>query len=210
MILNQKKTKVMIFNFTNNYQFSTRLKLENENLEIIKETKLLGVIVTDDLKWENNTKYLIRKAYKRMEILRQAVKFGAPLEDKKIIYILYVRSVLEQSCQVWNSRLTEQNITDLERVQKSALRLIINKQYDDYNSALDMINLQTLEERRKYICIRFAKNSLHGEKTEKMFPLKRNKQNTIKGEKFKVNHAKTDRYKKSSIPYMQRLLNHYQ
>ena len=100
--------------------------------------------MTDDLKWENNTQYLIRKAYKRMEILRQAVTFGAPLEDKKIIYILYVRSVLEQSCQVWNSRLTEQNITDLERVQKSALRLIINKQYDDYNSALDMIDLQIL------------------------------------------------------------------
>ena len=35
MMLNQKKTKVMIFNFTNNYQFTTDLKLNEEELEII-------------------------------------------------------------------------------------------------------------------------------------------------------------------------------
>ena len=32
MILNQKKTKLIIFNYTDNYQFSTRLKLNNENI----------------------------------------------------------------------------------------------------------------------------------------------------------------------------------
>ena len=30
---------------------------------------------------------------------------------------------------------------------------------------------------------------------------------TRNAEKFKVNHANTDRYKYSAIPYMQRLLN---
>ena len=55
MKLNQEKSKVMIFNFTNNYQFSTRLKMENSNLEIIKSTKLLGTIIQDDLKWDKNT-----------------------------------------------------------------------------------------------------------------------------------------------------------
>ena len=54
MILNQKKTKAMVFNFTDNYQFSTRLKLKEENIEIVKETKLLGTIMTDDLKWDKN------------------------------------------------------------------------------------------------------------------------------------------------------------
>ena len=42
----------MIFNFTDNYQFSTRLTLENETLEVVKEAKLLGVIVSNDLKWQ--------------------------------------------------------------------------------------------------------------------------------------------------------------
>ena len=161
--------------------------------------------MTDDLKWDKYTQYLIKKGYKRMQILRKAASFGAPIADKIQIYISYVRSALEQSCQVWNSRLTEQNVTDLERVQKSALRIILNKQYVNYNDALEMINLETLEERRKYLCLKFEKKA-----TQNMFPLKRKKQNTIKGEKIYVKNAKTDRLKKSAIPYMQRLLNQYQ
>ena len=50
MVLNEKKTKVMIFNFTDNYKFTTKLSLNNTNLEIVQKTKLLGVILTDDLK----------------------------------------------------------------------------------------------------------------------------------------------------------------
>ena len=41
MELNVKKLKVMIFNYTDNFQFSTQLYLENTLLEIITETKLL-------------------------------------------------------------------------------------------------------------------------------------------------------------------------
>ena len=175
----------MVFNFTNNYQFSTRLKLKNENLEVVKETKLLGTIITDDLKWDKNTQYLVKNANKRMQILRKAANFGAPMKDKKDIYVSYVRSALEQSCQVWNSRLTMENIADLERVQKSALRIILNNKYNNYNDALEMINLDTLEERRKYLCLKFAKNSTQGEKTHKMFPLKTRKQNTKKVKNLK-------------------------
>ena len=51
----------MIFNFTEDYQFSTRLYLENTLLEIISETKLLGTIVSSDLKWSKNTEMLVKK-----------------------------------------------------------------------------------------------------------------------------------------------------
>ena len=39
MKLNVKKSNVMLFNFTEDYQFNTRLYLENTLLEIINETK---------------------------------------------------------------------------------------------------------------------------------------------------------------------------
>ena len=45
MLINQKKTKTMIFNFTDNYQFTTRLSLNQENIEVVTETKLLGTII---------------------------------------------------------------------------------------------------------------------------------------------------------------------
>ena len=54
MKLNDKKTNYMVFNFTENMQFTTRLYLENTLLESVKETKLLGTKITTDLKWHKN------------------------------------------------------------------------------------------------------------------------------------------------------------
>ena len=86
MLLNSKKTKNMIFNFSDNYQFSTRLSLNNENIEIEKSTKLLGTIISDDLKWNLNTKNIVKKSNARMQILRKASSFGASQDDLKNIY----------------------------------------------------------------------------------------------------------------------------
>ena len=89
MILNQKKTKVMIFNFTENYQFTTRLEMNSENLEVVSQAKLLGVIITNDLKWDSNTDYLVKKANSRMQLLRKVASFTKSKEDKNAIYVLY-------------------------------------------------------------------------------------------------------------------------
>ena len=61
MILNEQKTKNMVFNFTKNKQFSTHLTLNGKVIETVKEIKLLGTIITDDMKWTKNTKYLVKK-----------------------------------------------------------------------------------------------------------------------------------------------------
>ena len=84
-------------------------KLNNANLEIVQKTKLLGVILTDDLKWSENTRELVKKAYSRMELLRKVASFKPPIDDLKNIYMLYIRSILEQSCVVWHNSLTEEN-----------------------------------------------------------------------------------------------------
>ena len=55
MMINEKKTKTMIFNFTEKYQFTTRLQLKDKNIEVISSTKLLGTILSDDLGWDLNT-----------------------------------------------------------------------------------------------------------------------------------------------------------
>ena len=52
MLINQKKTKNIIFNFTSNYQFSTRLELEGEVLETVDNAKLFGTNISNDLKLE--------------------------------------------------------------------------------------------------------------------------------------------------------------
>ena len=209
MILNQRKTKAMVFNFTDKYQFSTRLKLNDENLEIVKHAKLLGVTISDDLKWDLNTENLVKRANARMELLRKVASFTTSIEEKKNIYILYIRSILEQSCVVWHSSLTNENSDDLERIQKSAVKLILNKPYTNYVEALEQINLQSLKERREELCLKFAKKCTKSQKVKDIFPLReKNHDMDIRNEeKFIVKYAHTERLKNSAVPYMQRLLN---
>ena len=121
MILNEEKTKSMIFNFTKKHQFSTRLTLKQKNIEMVSEMKLLGVIVTNDLKWNKNTKHICKKAWMRMQLLQKVAELGASIKDKLQIYKTFVRSALEQSCTVWHSSISKGNKRDLERVQKAAL-----------------------------------------------------------------------------------------
>ena len=85
MKLNEKKTKSMVFNFTKKYQFTTQLKVNEKPIEMVKETKLLGTYITDDLKWEKNTSEIVKKAYQRMQLLNRASSFTSSMHDLKRI-----------------------------------------------------------------------------------------------------------------------------
>ena len=52
MKLNGTKTKYMILNYTNNYQFNTRILLDDKILDCINQIKLLGVEFREDLSWK--------------------------------------------------------------------------------------------------------------------------------------------------------------
>ena len=62
MLLNNKKTKAMIINFTHKHQFTTRLQLDNKNIEVVDHMKILGTTVTNDLNWNMNTQNIIKKS----------------------------------------------------------------------------------------------------------------------------------------------------
>ena len=209
MKINENKSEIMVFNFCNDYQFSTRLELESQILETVKEKKLLGTIITQDLKWEKNTNFIIKRANMRLEILRRISNFGASLSDLKTIYISYIRSILEQNCTVWHSGLSAEDSENIERVQKTSLKIILKDAYKSYENALQVLELESLFSRREILCYNFAKKCLKNPKMKHFFVLndKKHQMETRKKEKYKVNHAKTDRFKKSSIIYMQRLLN---
>ena len=123
MQLNLKKTKSMIFNFSKKNQFTTKLSVNNVDLEIVKEAKLLGIIITSDLKWNKNTKVIVKKAFGRMQLLFKSANFTKNRSDLRSIYLTFIRSILEQSAVVWHSSLTKKNRRDLERVQRCAVRM---------------------------------------------------------------------------------------
>ena len=106
MKLSEQKSKLMIINFTKKYQFSTRVHLNNTLLDIIDHTLLLGTVVSSDMTWHRNTKYIIQRGYSRMSILRRLYEFNIQREDLVLIYTMYNRSVLEYNSYCWFSSIT--------------------------------------------------------------------------------------------------------
>ena len=212
MLLNEDKTKTMLFNFTNNHQFTTRLTVNNENIQVVESTKLLGTFITNDLKWDLNTNKIIKKANARLQLMHKISEFGALQNDMKDIFILFVRSILEVSSCVWHSSLTEENIDDLERVQKSALRIILKEKYKTYTNALNVLELDTLFNRREQLCLEFAQKCTKHTKLKHMFPLniKEHEMVTRDHEKYIVHFANTERLRNSAIIHMQRLINEHE
>ena len=124
----------------------------------------MGTTITSDLSWSKNTKAIVKDSNKRMQFLHRAKKFTNNFGDLKKIYMLQIRSKLEQSAAVWHSSLTRKDSKDLERVQKSALKVILGDKYTSYKEALKTIRIDSLEERRQKICLRFAQQCLKNEK----------------------------------------------
>ena len=104
-------------------------------------------IITSDLNWNKNTQSIVKQSDKRMSFLHKASKFTNNSNDLKKIYMLQVRSKLEQSAMLWHFGLTQKNRNQLERVQKSALRVILGKRYTSYKDALKLLNIESLEKK---------------------------------------------------------------
>ena len=208
MKINPAKCNYMVFSRSGE-KFSTRLNINNVYLQKTSVTKILGLYITDDISWGQNCTQICIKAYSKMQIITKLKYVGVPTEDLLDIYILYIRSLAEYCSVVFHSSLTIELSNKLERIQKTALKIILGDMYMDYSAALEMSGLDTLLTRRTKRCLDFAKKCTKHWKNSRLFPLNTNQQaiQVRNHEKYKVNFARTSTYQQSTIPYCQRLLN---
>ena len=209
MKINEKKSENMIFNFSRKFPFSASLTLNGQEIETVEKARLLGTVISNDLKWDENISEIVKKANRRMVLLRKVAAFNPKVEDLKIIYILFIRSILEQSSVVWHSSISDENSDDLERIQKSAVKVILGQRYMGYRKSLEFLGIQTLKERRKELCLKFAQKCLSNPKLRGMFPENRkaHQMKTRDPERFIIEKARTERFKRSPLNYMRMLLN---
>ena len=124
MKINETKTKVMLVNTSTSVDIQPKLSINNQNdLEAVKEIKLLGIISQTNLKWTSNTSNLSKKGWKRMWIIRNLKRFGGTKEQLVKVYIAQIRSVLKMACPVWHPGLTVFETRSIERLQKRLLQL---------------------------------------------------------------------------------------
>ena len=206
MKINENKTKLIVFNPTRKWKFPPEVSFPgSENLEVVTQAKILGVTVSEDLKWGLNTENMVKKARKRLWILRRMRKLGLDNTVLKDVYIKEIRSVLEFAAPVWTGALIKNESKKIENVQKTVLKLILQNKYKDYITACEDLNLASLQKRREKLCLNFAKKNLKNRNSffDKQLGKTRLRQQKIAKE-FQCN---TNRMYMSSLPFMSRLLN---
>ena len=131
---------------------------------------------------------------------------GASHDDLKDVYEKQIRSILEFGVPVWNGAITKQQVQDIERVQKTFLRIVLGQEYQSYDNALEILKMDTLVSRRKKLCETFAVRAANDPKFSKWFKINDN-QLATNTERFCTPEARLNRYRTSPIPYLTRLLN---
>ena len=140
MIINGKKCNVITFNFSSNNSPQQDLYLNDNKIEQCDHLKLLGVILSSDLKWNKNTDQICSKGNQRFYFLRRLKQFGLSKEELIRGWQSMIRPITEYAAPLWHSSLTDKESGRLERLQKRALGLILgttyieNKRYYTYGN----------------------------------------------------------------------------
>lgn len=198
--INGTKTKEMLISF-GNPPHAPALELGDITIERVTETKLLGVMISSNLKWDANTHYINSKAGRRLHYLRCLKRAGLTQEELLRTYLSLVRSVCEYACQVWSTCLTKELSNILESIQERALRIILPNM--DYDKACEELGLPVLKARREELCANFFKLMMkESHRLHDMIPDER-----LKPHDLRAQHAlpqpkwKTKRYKNSFLPW---------
>ena len=81
----------------------------------------------------------------------------------------------------------------------------------DTSLTVKTLEMETLDERHEQLCLNFARKLANHPKFKHVFPRnqKTHRMRTRNTELFKVSRVFTERYMKSSVIYMQQLLNRH-
>ena len=108
----------------------------------------------------------------------------------------------------WEVRIMKMSL-DLERVQKCAVRIILKQNNISYKKALQMLDLDNLQDRRNTLCLKFATTGFKNGTLSDLLTknIKTHNMKTRHKNEFNVQNAHTKRLFVSAIPQMQRMLN---
>ena len=72
MQVNEMKSNIMLFNKAKTIDFPPEFSFQNkQHLQVVEETRLLGVVLSSDLRWQANTTTLCSRAMAKMWLLRR-------------------------------------------------------------------------------------------------------------------------------------------
>ena len=163
---------------------------------------------SSDLTWTAHIDDISTRAARKLWVLVRFKALGGTREQLLAVYQLRVRSTLEFAAPVFHSSLTQVQSRKVEMIQKKAFAIILGHDYTNYATALNTLNQERLDVRREKLNLNFALKCIKSYQHRSMFPLNTNQRENMRNtKKYHEPLCRTDRYYRSSIPFMARLLN---
>ena len=211
MAISKNKTKTMLCNTRIKWDFIPELKFGKDEIEVVQEMKIVGFVMRSDMRTCSNTEYLVRKAYKRMWLVRRLKGLGASRIQLVDALQKQVLSVLWLGAPAWFCQITQQERKDIDRVAKVGLRIIFGEFYGGFENALQAAQIRKPTEQLARMTERFAAKNARSSKFSKWLqPAARKTTNTrsVKNSQIYENvPARTARYGQSPIPYLTNIIN---
>ena len=170
MKINESKSNIIIFNKSRKYDFPPELSFRNNViLDVVEETRLLGIVLTPDLRWQANTLSICTKAMSKMWLLRRMKAMGLEPELIFDYYSKEVRALTEQAVAIWSSGLTKAQSQEIEKIQKVSMKVILGDQYKTYDKACELFKVAKLSIRRLELCTKYALKLYKSDRSSEFF-----------------------------------------
>ena len=91
----------MLFNFCKKLDFPPDYKFGRESLAVVRESKVLGMIISENLKWDSHITYICKKAYSRIWLLRRMMQLGLDHNIILDVYFKEIRSLVEYGAVIY-------------------------------------------------------------------------------------------------------------
>ena len=148
--LNESKCKGFRISVTKSENPLESITINNTNIEVVPSAKLLGVMISNDLKWNVHVEMICKKVAVRLYFLRQLKRAKVPTNCLLSFYTTCIRPVAEYACPAFHTALPQYLSDQLERPQKRALRIMSTNDLS-YRQALEVFNIPTLYDKREAI-----------------------------------------------------------
>ena len=125
-------------------------------------------------------------------------------------YFKEIRVHLELAVPVWHSGLTVKLSGDIERVQRTAVSIVLGLTEFNYEHVCAHLGLKPLYIRRQELCVRFAsKTASASSRHSNLFQIQNSGHDTRsnRSNMLREHLCRTNRFFKSALPFLTRTLN---
>ena len=103
-------------------------EIGDQKINMITDTKYLGVQIDDKLQWDRHIEHVKTKALRALGLIKHAKKF-LPSGDLQKMYRGIVEPHFSYCCSVWGC-CSETKLNSLQKIQNRAARITTNSPYD--------------------------------------------------------------------------------